>query len=110
MDSGKAILVVGASHERRARIAALVAQAGHEVAESGDLDAAPAWVAAECPPLVVLESSDEAAAREVCRRIRDACGHTFILRIAERIGDDAIAEHDADDLADAFPRRSDRSA
>ena len=84
------------------RIAALVAQAGHDVAESDDLGAAPAWVAARCPPLVILESSDEPAARDVCRRIRQACGHTFILRIAERIGDEAIAEQDADDLADAF--------
>ena len=102
MKSGKAILVVGASLERRARIAALVAQAGHEVAVLGDLGAAAARVAAEAPPLVVLEGSDETAAREACRRIREACDHTFILRIAERIGDEAAAEPDADDLVDAF--------
>lgn len=102
MKSGKAILVVGASLERRVRIAALVAQAGHVVAELDDLDAAPAWVAAECPPLVVMESSDEAAAQPICRRIRDACNHTFILRIAERIGDEAAIDVEADDLVDAF--------
>ncbi len=102
MKSGKAILVVGASEERRARIAALVAQAGHAIAELDDADVAPAWVAAECPPLVVLESGDEPLARESCRRIREACQHTFILRIAERIGDDASADPEADDLADAF--------
>lgn len=95
-------MVVGSSPERRARILALVGQAGHDVAELDRLEAAPAWVATEGPPLVVIESSDEAAAQEACRRIRAARGHTFILRIAERIGDDETAEPEADDLADAF--------
>ncbi len=100
--SGKAILVVGASLERRVRIAALVAQAGHALAELDDLQAAPAWVADECPPLVVMESSDEAVAREVCRRIREACGHTFILRVAERVNEEVAFDPEADDLVDAF--------
>ncbi len=100
--SGKAILVVSASLKRCAHIAALVAQAGHEIAELHDLDLAPEWVAAQCPPLVVMEIGDEAVARHVCRRIREACNHTFILRVAERISDEATIDPEADDLVDAF--------
>ena len=102
LKSGKAILVVSASLERRERVAALVAHAGYDVAELNDLKAAPAWVADACPPLVVLESSDEAVAQEVCRRIREACGHTFILRIAERVSEETVLNPEADDLVDAF--------
>ena len=102
MKSGKAILVVSASLERCAHVASLVAQAGHEIAELHDLEKAPDWVAAQCPPLVVMESSDEAVAQQICRRIRETCDHTFILRVAERISNDAAIDPETDDLVDAF--------
>jgi PAS domain S-box-containing protein len=99
--SVRTILVVGASDVRRASHAALLSHAGHETVEAASPDEALAIVAANQPPLVIVDSgSDDLAGADLCHRIRQASPETFILQISSTFADDPAAvgedgHHDA---------------
>ena len=88
LSSGKTILVVGTAHARRARLIAMLARAGHRADDVASTEEALARIAAELPPLVIM---DVVRANEVgttvCRRIKAFSPNTFILQIAREVDD-----------------------
>ena len=77
------ILVVGTSDVRRARHVDLLKQAGHVVDELAQPDAVLPYLERVRPPLVVIDCErGDAAALEVCRRIKGGERDTFVLQIS----------------------------
>ncbi len=87
MSSVGAIFVVGTSALRRANAVALLARAGHLVADLPSLEDAVARVAIEAPPLVVIavEAADTTVL-DICRRMKAGSPDTFILQLARQSG------------------------
>ena len=104
MSSAGAILIVGTSEARRAANVALLTQAGHTVFDIATADEALAYIAAEAPPLVILDHdlSDIAAGVDFCRHIKQESDDTFILQISQTFADDPQAEIEIESCIDAY--------
>ena len=94
LGSAGAILVVGLSQARRATNVALLMQAGHMVVTAATAAEALCHIAAEAPPLVILDHdvADLSEGAAFCHRIKQESADTFILQIALSVAEEGGAE------------------
>ncbi len=103
MSSVKTILVAGTSKPRRKRTSVLLTQAGHSVAEVETIEGAIAYVAAEAPPLVILDT--DLSGRDdldLCHRIETVSPETFILQISQTFSTNTGAPVEIAGCIDAY--------
>ena len=92
MSKERAILVVSASDARRAMNVALLKRAGYDADELACHDEVIAYVAANQPPLTIIDfQPTDKDVVELCRRIKRESAQSFILQISPSFAEEASA-------------------